>query len=397
MDRPARVDPPSDRAPLPRGARWALWGLAGLVLLAVAAPLLCSNQPFLWRESGGAWRLPWLASLFNPNCYPSPMDRAGNGLLLLLPPLAAWGLWWRRRRRQRGRWRRGWMGALPPASLVTAGLVLASQLSLPGPRVDYPTRQVALEAAHEPVWAVYPPLPRAPWQTDPSQVRQPPSREHPLGTDAAGADVLAQLLFGARTSLTIGGLAVALYLLLGILLGSLAGYYGGWVDLLLSRLVEVVICVPGLLLVLVAVAFVPGRSLFTILLIIALVRWTGPARLVRSELLKLRELPFVDAARVAGLGDAHILLRELLPNALAPLLVSATFGVASCIVLESSLSFLGLGDPSVASWGRILEQGRGGGAWHLVLAPGLAIFFTVALLNRVAEGLRERMDPRGRW
>ena len=132
-------------------------------------------------------------------------------------------------------------------------------------------------------------------------------------------------------------------------------------------------------------------------LIIALVRWTGPARLVRSELLKLRELPFVDAARVAGLGDAHILLRELLPNALAPLLVSATFGVASCIVLESSLSFLGLGDPSVASWGRILEQGRGGGAWHLVLAPGLAIFFTVALLNRVAEGLRERMDPRGRW
>lgn len=243
---------------------------------------------------------------------------------------------------------------------------------------------------------IMPPIPYSPNEYNLEDVLEAPSRAHLLGTDYEGRDVLSQLIYGSRISLTIGFVAVSIYVLLGIIVGALAGYYGGWIDMIVSRIIEIMMCFPTFFLILAILAFV-GPSIYNIMIIIGLTSWTGVARLIRGEFLKLRSQDYVQASVAAGAKDRRIIFRHILPNAIAPVLVSATFGIASAILIESSLSFLGFGvPPHVPSWGTLLSQSRDymDIAWWLTLAPGFAIFITITAYNLVGEGLRDAIDPR---
>lgn len=235
-------------------------------------------------------------------------------------------------------------------------------------------------------------------QTDPSlkDLFRPPSAEHWMGTDAVGRDVFSRMLHGARVSLWVGFVSVGLACLIGVTLGLLAGYYGGIVDEIIMRFVDVMLCFPSFFLILAVIAFLEP-DLVNIMVIIGLTSWMGMARLVRAETLSLRERDFIAAAKLAGVSPVRILLRHVLPNALAPVLVSATLGIAGAILTESALSFLGLGmQPPMASWGNILLEGKQalGIAWWLSTFPGLAILLTVLGYNLLGESLRDILDPR---
>jgi peptide/nickel transport system permease protein len=224
----------------------------------------------------------------------------------------------------------------------------------------------------------------------------PHSADHLLGTDKLGRDILSRTIYGARISLLVGGVTVALSLSIGLLLGSLSGYFGGWVDQLLMRLVDILMAFPGILL---AIAFtaVLGPGLDHVILALCLIGWTGYARLVRGEILSLREREFIQAARALGGRPRRIILRHLVPNLLPPLLIQATFGLAGAIVAEGSLSFLGLGvEPPTPSWGSMLNDGRQFllVAPYLTTYPGLALMITVLALNLVGDALQDRLQAR---
>ncbi len=235
-----------------------------------------------------------------------------------------------------------------------------------------------------------------PDRIDVLRILQAPSAAHPLGTDELGRDVLARMIYGARVSLKVGFVAVGIYTIIGLLVGLFAGYYGGWVDAALMRIVDIMLCFPTFFLILAVITFL-SPSIYTIMAVIGLTGWMGVSRLVRAEVLSLKERDFVAAARAQGAGDARIVLRHILPNALAPVLVAATLGVAGAILVESSLSFLGIGvQPPTPSWGNILTAGKDNieFAWWLSVYPGLAIFFTVLGYNLLGEGIRDAVDPR---
>jgi peptide/nickel transport system permease protein len=222
------------------------------------------------------------------------------------------------------------------------------------------------------------------------------SIEHPLGTDKLGRDILSRMIYGARISLLVGCATVALSLAIGFALGSLSGYFGGWVDQSMMRLVDILMAFPGILL---AIAFtaVLGPGLDHVILALCLIGWTTYARLVRGEILALREREFIHAARALGCGPRRIILRHLLPNLLPPLLIQATFGLAAAIVAEGSLSFLGLGvEPPTPSWGSMLNDGRQFllVAPHLTSYPGLALMLTVLALNLVGDAIQDQLDRR---
>ena len=227
-------------------------------------------------------------------------------------------------------------------------------------------------------------------------ILRPPSAAHPLGTDDLGRDVLARVVHGARVSLKVGFVAVGIATALGLLVGLLSGFYGGWVDAVLMRFVDMMLCFPTFFLILSVIAFLEP-SIWNIMAVIGLTGWMGVARLVRAETLSLKERDFVAAARAQGAGDARIIFRHVLPNTLAPILVAATLGVAGAILTESALSFLGIGvQPPTPSWGNILTAGKDNieYAWWLSLFPGLAILFTVLGYNLLGEGIRDAADPR---
>ncbi|WP_419787005.1 ABC transporter permease [Pseudodesulfovibrio sp.] len=224
----------------------------------------------------------------------------------------------------------------------------------------------------------------------------PPSTAHLLGTDALGRDVFARILFGGRVSLWVGFVAVGIATAIGLVLGLIAGYFGRVVDEIIMRGVDVMLCFPSFFLILAVIAFLEP-SLTNIMVVIGLTGWMGVARLVRAEALTIRERDYVLAARAAGAKPMRILLRHILPNAVTPVLVSATLGVAGAILTESSLSFLGLGvQPPDASWGNMLMEGKDvlGIAWWLSVFPGLAILVTVLGYNLLGEALRDLLDPR---
>lgn len=243
----------------------------------------------------------------------------------------------------------------------------------------------------------------APWLApyDPTALHlnailEPPCSLFPLGTDALGRDVLSRLLFGARVSLWVGFVSVSIAVLIGLTLGLLAGYFGGIVDEIIMRGVDVMLCFPSFFLILAVIAFLEP-NLVNIMVVIGLTSWMGVARLVRAETLSLRERDFVAAAHLANASSLRIILIHILPNALTPVLVSATLGVAGAILVESSLSFLGLGvQPPDPSWGNMLMEGKDVleiAPW-LSLYPGLAILVTVLGYNLLGESLRDRLDPR---
>ena len=223
-----------------------------------------------------------------------------------------------------------------------------------------------------------------------------PSAQHWMGTDGLGRDVLSRMLYGGRISLLVGLVAVGISTAIGILLGALAGYYRGWVDTLIMRLVDVMLSIPSFFLILAVIAFLTP-SIYNVMIVIGLTSWMGVTRLVRAEFLSLSSREFVQAARALGAKDARLIFTHLLPNSLTPIIVSSVLGVAGAVLLESGLSFLGLGvQAPQASWGNILSDGKNyiQFAWWLSLFPGLAILMTVLGYNLLGEGLRDALDPR---
>lgn len=223
-----------------------------------------------------------------------------------------------------------------------------------------------------------------------------PSMQHWMGTDGLGRDVLSRMLHGGRISLLVGLVAVGISTLIGILLGAIAGFYRGWVDVLIMRLVDVMLSIPSFFLILAVIAFLTP-SIINIMIVIGLTSWMGVTRLVRAEFLSLCEREYVMASRTLGARDYRLIFKHMLPNSLTPIIVSAVLGVAGAVLMESGLSFLGLGvQAPQASWGNILTDGKEyiQFAWWLSLFPGLAILITVLGYNLLGEGLRDALDPR---
>ena len=248
-------------------------------------------------------------------------------------------------------------------------------------------------AVAAPAVAPFPPY----YQIDIARPNQAPSARHPLGTDPLSRDVWSRLAYGARISLGIGTLAMVVAVTVGAAVGAVAGYFRRWVDAALMRLVDVALALPRIFVLLMAVALWEHLPLWVLVLLIGLTGWFGTSRLVRAEVLSLREREFVAAARALGAGSGRIIFRHVLPNAAAPIIVSAALGIGSVMLLEAGLSFLGLGVPSPApSWGNMIADGlpKMAVAWWSATFPGLAISLVVMALNAVGDALRDALDPR---
>jgi peptide/nickel transport system permease protein len=230
-----------------------------------------------------------------------------------------------------------------------------------------------------------------------------PSSSHPFGTDPLGRDVMARVVYGGRTSLTVAGVTGLLVMTLGTVVGSIAGFYGGWVDQTLMRFVDLVLSLPLLPVAIVAAAFLreafEGREALALAFLLGLLIWGTLARIVRAEFLSLREKEFVEAARAAGAKDRRIIFRHILPNAMSPIIVNTTLVIGVAIILEAALSFLGFGVvPPTPAWGQMAADGgrvavQGSGAWWLVVFPSVALIATVLSVNFIGDGLRDALDP----
>jgi peptide/nickel transport system permease protein len=280
--------------------------------------------------------------------------------------------------RQRSEWRRSWkrFARYRPALF---GLGFVSVLLL---------------------FALFPAVfaPYSPTEIFPGTRNSPPSREYWLGVDNAGRDMLSRIIFGTRTALIVGVVATGISILIGMVIGSIAGFFGGWLDALLSRIVDTVMAFP-ILALLVVLASVLGPSIATITIIIGTTFWTGYARVVRADMMSVRERDFVLAARAIGVRTPRLIVRHMLPNILGPVIVLATLGIGGIIITEAALSFLGLGvQPPTSSWGRSLSEARPHIIRypHLAIAPGVMITLTVLAFNVIGDGLRDALDPRQR-
>ena len=223
-----------------------------------------------------------------------------------------------------------------------------------------------------------------------------PNRHNLFGTTHPGVDVFAQMVHGTRVALLVGFVATGIAAVIGITVGALAGYLGGWVDMLLSRLIEMVMCIPAMVLILALLAVLDTPTIWHLMAVLGMTGWTGIARLTRGEFLKLRQTEYVSAAAALGAGQLRIMFRHILPNSLAPVLVPISFGIAAAILIESGLSFLGFGAPPPnPSWGSLLNAGRNNlQMWWLIVFPGTAIFLTVLAYNLIGEGIQEATDPK---
>lgn len=271
-------------------------------------------------------------------------------------------------------------------------------------RKEYSTKLKTLDPES---WAIWPLLYQDPYRRvrdgewpgqpgNPSGDQGAPNRFNLLGTDQQGKDVLAQLVHGTTLALLVGFVSMGIAASIGIVVGALGGYFGGWVDMVTSRITEVVMCIPTLILILAMIAILDQTTIWHMMAIIGVTSWTSIARLTRGEFLKLRDAEFVNSARAIGVGEIRIMYRYILPNALAPILVPITFGIATAILIETSLSFLGVGlQPPNPSWGTVLDAGRNNlGLWWLIFFPGTAVFSAVLAYNLIGDGLLEATDPR---
>jgi len=240
----------------------------------------------------------------------------------------------------------------------------------------------------------------SPYDPDKTQLLalyEPPSLSHPFGTDDLGRDLATRILYGGRVSLSVGLLAVTVAVSIGTLVGVVAGYYGGWIDSLLMRFVDMMYSFPRLFLLILFGVFFKGMTVGVIVLVLGVLSWMTTSRLVRASFLSLKRREFVEAARSVGASDRRIIVRHILPNSLAPIIVAATLGVAAAIIAESTLSFLGLGiQPPTPSWGNMLNHATtdmGKAPW-IAIFPGLFIFLAVVSINFIGDGLRDALDPR---
>jgi peptide/nickel transport system permease protein len=243
--------------------------------------------------------------------------------------------------------------------------------------------------------AVFPPIPYRPSNINLLEPLEPPSAKHLFGTDKLGRDVMAGMIHGSRISLSIGFVAVGIAVIVGVILGAIAGYFGGWVDLVISRFFEIMLSIPTFFLLITVAALLPP-SIFLTMAIIGMTGWVGIARFTRNEFLRIRNQDYVTSAIALGVSDRTVMFKHILPNALAPVIVSVVLGIAGAILVESSLSFLGIGVPAeLVTWGSILQEASTTTfAWWLAVFPGFAIFITVLAYYLVGEGLREVLDPR---
>ena len=392
----------------------ALWLIGVMFILAVFSPVIASGRAFIWTENG-VTHYPWLNSLFDDNYYENGVDKFFNLLLIFGCPLFL--LWCGVTRYVYGglskRIRRAKMRRLAGVLfLVFMGSFLWVMMTSEGSKNlhNYEDYLAAQEKGSD-VSAVFAPVQMMYTQQKLKDKLQEPSfmgdcaeqgrdaetcEDYTLGTDSLGRSVAVRMLYGIRISLSVGVIAVGIYVTIGIILGAFAGYFRGRIDMLIQRLIEIFMAVPTLIVLMVVVSFIDEPSIFHIMLAIGLLRWTGVARLVRGEFLRLRNLDFVTSAIALGYSTRRVIFQHILPNALGPVLVAAAFGVAAAILIESSLSFLGLGDINIPSWGQMLRDGYLTQKMHLILIPGMGIFVTVTLLNLVGEGLRDALDPKMR-
>jgi peptide/nickel transport system permease protein len=352
-------------------ARIGLGVVVTLFVLAALAPFLANSHAIV-RVADGRTSFPVFASL-------EPIEWR----FLLYVPLAGFVLGLRRIL-----FRRPWGIWLVLATVVAIEIALAGLRPFNDPSDDR-TRPASFK--------ILAPIAYSPAETSDDTLAAP-SWQHPCGTDFTGRDIATRMLHGGRISLAIGFVSQVIALAVGVTLGGVAGYYRGWIDIAVSRFIEIIECFPSLLLILVVIGlFQTQNNIFAIMAVIGLTSWTGLARLVRGEFLRLSARPFTLAAHALGATDARVIVRHLLPNALGPVLVSVTFGIASAILIESSLSFLGFGiQAPTPSWGDILSESRQylDSAWWLAFFPGGAILVTIMAYNFVGEGLRDAIDPR---
>ncbi len=361
------------------GAKFGIAWIGLLVVVSILAPFIASSHPLLLSTAGRV-SSPLLQNL---NAVDITLLLAGVlsliMLLVRLPVLTK-------------------IGIVAIASLLC--FLIGSQLVNPSRLTVYEQYREASRAGQLD-WVYNAPVPWSPkdylrdfGDTGLQPPGGHPERLHLLGTEENGADLLSRMVHASRLALGIGLVATGIALGLGVLLGGLMGYFSGWIDMLGMRLVEVFEAVPTLFLLLTFVAFF-DRSLYMMMVIIGLTSWPGYARYVRAEFLRLRQLDYVQAAIVAGLPLRSILFRHILPNAAAPVLVAASFGVASAILAEATLSFLGLGLVDDPSWGQMLNQAVQSSTfnWWMALFPGFAIFMTVFSYNLIGEALRDALDP----
>lgn len=362
-------------------------GVVGILILlvpAVAAPLLANGRPLLVFGKEGL-RLPFLPFLFAPDSTEFLVEQFFNYVLLLLPLWLLIALIVRRQ--------------FPRRILCgAAALLLLLPFAAARPKLDKTDYRLAVAESGE--RAVFAPIPYGPFEII-AKPYQKPSREHWLGTDEVGRDVASRMIYGARASLAVGLFATAIALVIGTLVGLMAGYYRGWFDLAVMRLVEILLCFPTFLLLLILMSILKDRkfeqSILVVIAVIGLTGWIGLTFLVRGEVLKQRALPYIQSCEVVGISAWRTMTVHLLPNITGPILISFTFGVAGAILAESGLSFLGFGvQPPTASWGGLLRQAFDNPLeyWHLTLFPGIALFIAVLAFNFTGEGLRKALFPR---
>ncbi len=359
-------------------------GILLLVLPAIFAPLLANGRPLLVLGEAGI-RLPFLQFLFAPDSTEFLVEQFFNYLLLFLPLLLIVLV------TVRGKLRRGIL-------LTAAALLLAVPFVAAKPRLDKADyRKLAAESGERTFFA---PIPYGPFELV-AKPYEKPSRTHWLGTDEIGRDVASRMIYGARASLAVGLFATGIALAIGTMVGLAAGYYRGWFDLSVMRLVEILLCFPTFLLLLILMSILKDRkfeqSILIVIAVIGLTGWIGLTLLVRGEVLKQRALPYIQSCEVVGISAWRTMTVHLLPNITGPILISFSFGVAGAILAESGLSFLGFGvQPPTASWGGLLRQAFENPLeyWHLNFFPGAALFIAVLSFNFTGEGLRKALFPR---
>lgn len=371
--------------------------LAGVVLIllmvgvAVFAPLLANEKPLMVIAATGEWSFPAFRGLFSTRSPEIFIELGFNYCLCCLPAFAVILLILRRKSRV---WK--------SVGLLTVAAVLLTPFLFHSVKFDGTSwREEIPKIRQAGGFVLTAPIPYGPFETIGTPYEEP-SKEHWLGVDHSGRDVAARMIYGARVSSAVGFLATGISLLIGTFLGLLAGYRGGKTDLAIMRLVEIVICFPTFLLLLILMSIMldydSRQSILLVILVIGFTGgWPGLCCLVRGETLKQRALPYISAAESMGVPTRRILFAHLLPNVSGPIFVTFTFNVAGAILAESSLSFLGFGvqDPA-ASWGELLRQAFPDPVtyWHLTLWPGLAIFLAVCAFNFVGEGLRKALSPK---
>ena len=360
------------------GARiGAIW-IATLMLLAVFSPFLANSHPILMKQAG-QWSSPLIQHLTAADITLLAVFVALIVLLFI-------------RRMKTG------------TKLLTLIIIAAATGSVSARYIETPNAVVyqqyrVAQAAGEIDFILHAPIPYSPRDRERDNPRlhpEAPAGRHLFGTEANGADVLSRIIHASRISLAIGFIATGIAVSIGILVGGLMGYLVGWVDLLGMRLLEIIEAIPILFLLLLFVAFWPNPSMYFMMIIIGFTTWTRYARFIRAEFLKLRNVDYVHAAVATGLPVRSILFRHMLPNGVAPVLVTASFGVASAILFEAVLSFLGLGLVDEPSWGQLLSQATGAAgtfSWWLAAFPGMMIFLTVFAYNLIGEALRDAIDP----